>query len=216
MAKMNHSTPEAWLSLQEASKQLGVSPATLRQWADKGQVRAFRTPGGHRRFSKSDMRTLVRQPSAQSPVRDMERLIHGALGRARLEISSGRLEREAWYRHFDDAAKQRHRELGHRLMTLLLQALREEPDETGTSRGARNLGKEYGRASLRQGTALPDALRAFLFFRDYIFEDLIDLSSRSNADDTFQPLEIYRRLSAVINEMLVTMVETYYGQTTRS
>ena len=216
MPKTNRSSPEGWLTLQDASKQLGVSPATLRQWADKGKVRAFRTPGGHRRFSKSDMRTLMRQPSTSSPVRDMERLIHSALGRARLEISSGRLEREAWYQNFDDAAKARHRELGHRLMTLLLQALREEPDETGTSRRARNLGKEYGHASLRQGTSLPDALRAFLFFRDYIFEDLIDLSSRSHSDDDFHPLEIYRRLSAVINEMLVTMVETYYGQTTRS
>ena len=162
------------------------------------------------------MRTLTRQPGASSPVRDMERLIHGALGRARLEISSGRLAHEAWYRNFDDAAKQRHRELGQRLMTLLLQALREEPDETGTSRSAHNLGKEYGRASLRQGTSLPDALRAFLFFRDYIFEDLIDLSSHSHSDDDFHPLEIYHRLSAVINEMLVTMVETYYGQLIRS
>lgn len=215
MAKTNRSTPDGWLSLQDASKQLGVSPATLRQWADKGKVRAFRTPGGHRRFSQSDMRTLTRQPSAASPVRDLERLIHGALGRARLEIGSGRLEHEAWYRNFDDAAKERHRELGHRLMTLLLQALREEPDEAGTSRRARNLGKEYAHASLRQGTALPDALRAFLFFRDYIFEDLIDLSSRSNSDDDFHPLEIYRRLSTVVNEMLVTMVETYYGQMIR-
>jgi excisionase family DNA binding protein len=215
MPKTNRSASEAWLSLQEASKQLGVSPATLRQWADKGQVRAFRTPGGHRRFSKADMRTLILRRSTSSPVRDMERLIHGALGRARLDIGSGRLEREAWYRNFDAAAKERHRELGQRLMTLLLQALRDEPDETGTARSARNLGKEYGRASLRQGTSLPDALRAFLFFRDYIFEDLIDLSARSNPDDTFHPLDIYRRLSAVINEMLVTMVETYYGQMTR-
>ena len=100
-------------------------------------------------------------------------------------------------------------------MTLLLQALREEPEGTGTARRARNLGKEYAHASLRQGTSLPDALRAFLFFRDYIFEDLIDLPSRSSSEGDFHPLEIYRRLSAIVNEMLVTMVETYYGQMIR-
>ena len=175
-------------------------------------MRAFRTPGGHRRFSESDMRALMSQRAAPPVARDMDRLIHGALGRARLEIGSGRLEREAWYRSFDDAAKQRHRELGHRLMTLLLEALRAEPDGSGLSRSARDLGKEYGRTSLRQGTSLPDALRAFLFFRDYVFEDLVDLASRSEADEGFRSLDVYRRLSAVVNEMLVAMVETYYGQ----
>lgn len=211
MTRPRLSESEGWLTLHDASKQLGVSPATLRQWADKGKVRAFRTPGGHRRFSESDIRALMSHRSATPPARDLERLIHGALGRARLEIASGRLEHEPWYRNFDDAAKQRHRELGHRLMTLLLQALREEPDGTGLSRSARNLGKEYGHASLRQGTSLPDALRAFLFFRDYIFEDLIDLASRSESDENFHSLDVYRRLSAVVNEMLITMVETYYG-----
>lgn len=216
MTKPRSPESDGWLTLQRASKQLGVSPATLRQWADKGKVRAFRTPGGHRRFSEADLRALRSYHSATSPARDMERLIHGALGRARLEIGSGRLEHETWYRGFDDAAKQRHRELGQRLMTLLLQALREEPDGAGLARNARKLGKEYGRASLRQGTSLPDALRAFLFFRDYIFEDLVDLASRPESDENFRSLDVYRRLSAVVNEMLVTMVETYYGEIVRT
>ena len=203
--------PEAWLTLQSASKQLGVSPATLRHWADNGKVRAFRTPGGHRRFSETDMLAL-RSQTAHSPVspeRDMERLIHGALGRARLEISAGRLEHETWYQGFDDAAKQRLRELGQQLMTLLLQALREEPDGAGLARHARKLGKEYGQASLSRGTPLADALRAFLFFRDYIFEDLIDLASRSESDEHLNSLDVYRRVSTVTNEMLVSMIETF-------
>ena len=145
----------------------------------------------------------------------MERLIHSALGRARLEISGGRLEREAWYRGFDDAAKERLRELGHRLMTLLLQALGEEPDGAGLARHARKLGREYSDAGLSQGTSLADALRAFLFFRDYIFEDLIDLASRTESEENLDPLDVYRRLSAVTNEMLVSMVETF-GDTIRT
>lgn len=216
MTKPQPRKSEAWLTLQSASKQLGVSPATLRHWADKGKVRTFRTPGGHRRFSEADMRVLRSHRNVASPAREMERLIHGALGRTRLEIGSGRLEHEAWYRGFDEAAKQHHRELGHRLMTLLLQALREEPDGAGLARHARKLGMEYGHASLQQGTSLPDALRAFLFFRDYIFEDLIDLAARPESGDGLHSLDIYRRLSAIVNEMLVTMVETYYGENVRA
>jgi excisionase family DNA binding protein len=211
MAKSHRPNADAWLTLQSASRQLGVSPATLRHWADDGKVRAFRTPGGHRRFSEQDMRALRSRTlrSTTSPARDMERLIHGALGRARLEISGGRLEHETWYQGFDDASKERLRELGHRLMTLLLETLREEPDGAGLARHARKLGKEYSTAALSQGMPLANALRAFLFFRDYIFEDLIDLASRSESQEDFDSLDVYRRLSTVTNEMLVSMVQTF-------
>ena len=48
-----------WLSLGPASRLVGVDPDTLRRWADTGRVRAFTTPGGHRRFARADL-TRVR------------------------------------------------------------------------------------------------------------------------------------------------------------
>jgi len=48
-----------WLSLDEAAKRLKVHPTTLREWADKGRIRAYRTPGGHRRFSEADVETYA-------------------------------------------------------------------------------------------------------------------------------------------------------------
>jgi excisionase family DNA binding protein len=58
-----------WLSLGPASRVLGVDPDTLRRWADAGRVRSFATPGGHRRFSSSDLHRLqdVRR-SAKRPL----------------------------------------------------------------------------------------------------------------------------------------------------
>lgn len=215
MPRAKSLTTQEWLSLRDASKKVGVSPATLRLWADKGKVRVFRTPGGHRRFSEVDMRALTLQRGQPQDPHDLDRLIHSALGRARLEIANGRLDRAPWYRSFDDEAKQRHRELGHRLMTLLIQALRDPSDAPALSRKARHLGKEYGRTTVRQRTSLTDALQAFLFFRDYVFEDLIELSSRGDSEIGFHPLDIYRRLSVIVNEMLLAMVETYCGEILR-
>jgi excisionase family DNA binding protein len=43
------------LSISEAAKYLGVFPLTLRNWVKKGQLKAFRTLGGHRRFKKSEL-----------------------------------------------------------------------------------------------------------------------------------------------------------------
>jgi len=60
------SRPDEWLALGPASQALGVDPDTLRRWADTGRVRAWATPGGHRRFSRTD---VDRMATARRPVR---------------------------------------------------------------------------------------------------------------------------------------------------
>lgn len=203
-----------WLTLGDASKQLGVSPATLRQWADKGKVRSFRTPGGHRRFSISEMRSMVAAKPPAYPDRQLELLIHGALGRARLEIASGRLDNETWHRHLPPGARDKHRQLGQRLMSLLLQSLRTEKSETHLMNQARGLGKEYAQVSVEHGTALADTLRAALFFRDYVFEGLIEMSEASHQTG-LDMVDVYRRLNRLVNEMLLAMIAHYSGDQTR-
>ncbi|MDD4635199.1 MAG: helix-turn-helix domain-containing protein, partial [Dehalococcoidales bacterium] len=46
---------DSWLSIGEACRILGVSEATLRQWTDDGQIKVFITPGGHRRYQRSQL-----------------------------------------------------------------------------------------------------------------------------------------------------------------
>ena len=44
-----------WLTLGQAARFLGVAQSTIRKWSDQGRVPAFYTPGGHRRFRRSDL-----------------------------------------------------------------------------------------------------------------------------------------------------------------
>jgi excisionase family DNA binding protein len=44
-----------WVTLGQAAKYLGVAQSTIRKWSDQGLVPAFYTPGGHRRFRRSDL-----------------------------------------------------------------------------------------------------------------------------------------------------------------
>jgi len=48
------------LTPNQAAKMLMVSPATVRQWAAKGHIKALTTPGGHRRFKISDIESFAR------------------------------------------------------------------------------------------------------------------------------------------------------------
>jgi excisionase family DNA binding protein len=48
-----------WLTLGQAAKYLGVAQSTIRKWSDGGRLPAFYTPGGHRRFRRSDLDSFL-------------------------------------------------------------------------------------------------------------------------------------------------------------
>lgn len=47
------------LSSQETARILGVTPRTVQSWAEAGVLRAWKTPGGHRRFQRDDVERLA-------------------------------------------------------------------------------------------------------------------------------------------------------------
>jgi MerR family transcriptional regulator, light-induced transcriptional regulator len=51
-----------YLTSKEIGEVLGVSPATIRRWADAGLLPSERTAGGHRRFSMAVAERLAHQP----------------------------------------------------------------------------------------------------------------------------------------------------------
>jgi excisionase family DNA binding protein len=68
-ASRNAAAQPEWLTLGQAAKYLGVAQSTMRKWSDLGRVSAFYTPGGHRRYRRSDLdRFLDRSgPASVSP-----------------------------------------------------------------------------------------------------------------------------------------------------
>ncbi len=195
-----------WLSLQEASHRLGVSPATLRSWADRGRVHAFRTPGGHRRFRERDLAAVAASGAPAEP--SLRVLAHAALGRTRFEVSEGWLDKQEWYRRFPVGAREEHRDLGRQVVLTLSELMSAMDEEEALEARAAALGKAYGQLNRKYKISLSDALHAFLFFRDSFIESLIELAKTSPG---FDVLTLMRRMSHFVDTMLLVMVTFYEG-----
>jgi excisionase family DNA binding protein len=58
------------LSTRQVAQLLGVGEATVKRWADAGEIDCFRTPGGHRKFRLRDLTAFVqtREYDASGPL----------------------------------------------------------------------------------------------------------------------------------------------------
>jgi excisionase family DNA binding protein len=60
MATQTTASSPLGLSTSQAARELGVSLGTVRRWSDLGYLRAYRTPGGQRRFNAEQIESFVR------------------------------------------------------------------------------------------------------------------------------------------------------------
>ncbi len=73
----NSNSQKTYLAPGEVAKMLMVSPATVRHWASKGDLRSVSTPGGHRRFMRHEIERFAREKdlTIQLPEDDSIRIL---------------------------------------------------------------------------------------------------------------------------------------------
>ena len=175
MANLQLTDRTQWLSLREACDFLQVSQVTLRQWADAGHLRVYRTPGGHRRFSREDLQALTQQPAQPNGAESPERLEDAALRRIRRRLNHEEVARQSWYQSVEEEGRDRMRLFGRRLLSLLVQGL---PQRRASGRRqevlseALMLGHEYGAEMSERGVPLKDTVEAFIFFRTLVLDSV--------------------------------------------
>ena len=159
-----------WLSLRDACRLLDVSDTTLRQWADSGHLRVYRTPGGHRRFLRHDVESLTKAP--QSMVgRGRGNSAEGpALRRIRRRLSHDSVTQQPWFQAVEAEGHDRMRLFGRRLLSLLMQESGPRRRRQELLAEARMLGQEYGSEMLERNVGLTDSVEAFTFFRTMVLD----------------------------------------------
>lgn len=198
--------PVEWVSLKEACTILGVHEATLRRWTDRGLLRAFRTPGGHRRYLRDDLLAFLAGSQAQPPAEWLARLADQTLSVTRQELSE-RLAQEAWAQRY--AANRSAKQLsGRELLGLLIQyAARENNHETYLNQ-ARAIMREYGREARGLGLSIPETARALLTFRQAIVDGITrSLYAPPGRDPDGQRL--MNRAGLFFDELMIATLEGY-------
>ena len=199
-----------WLSPGLACRLLNINEATLRHWADKGMVRTFRTPGGHRRLSTEDIEALMAngQPYAHAGQSAPLTSAAAVLPHIRRKLSAAAHgQGPAWRAQFDPASQERMRELGRDLLSLCMESLSAHRHSQVLTK-ARAVGAAYVGESQAQGLSLAEAVEAFLFFRSALLEALRPALAR-HSGSAYELSRSWRQLTRVTDEVLLHMTHGF-------
>lgn len=198
-----------WLTLEAASRRLGVHPATLRRWADEGAIDLFVTPGGHRRFLVASLERFAREHYRNRlPAGPQQELAEHAIAHTREEIP-----KQQWVAPYGDEEREAQRRLGRRLIGLTLQYIADPGDSPDLLAEARAIGAQHARTALDRGQPLLDLLQAISFFRTTVIEVALLESPRATAAQSETSMRLLRRIERLINEVQSGVVELYLAGT---
>lgn len=199
-----------WLSLSEAARLLGVHPSTVRRWADRGSIPVSVTPGGHRRFLEADLAALAsRQQTARAPSANTGQIWEDY---ALVETRQRLVEQPepTWLAAFGADERSEKRELGRRLMGLIMQHISAPADDETLLVEAKSITVRYAQNCLHARLSAADGLRAISFFRDTLTEVALQMPQVAHLDGKAQ-LRLLRKVNQVFNVVQVALVE-YYEQ----
>ena len=194
------------MTIHEASALIGVSPATLRRWSDAGDIKAFTTPGGHRRFARSAVLGLLPASRRQRP--SLERLGETVdhLTRVYRREIAGSAD-GGWIAALDDAERVPYRDHGRRIAASLLAFFDAATDEDrqASLAEAESDAAEYGRIAGERGVAMPETVEVFLRFRMPFLHELAAVARRRGLD-TSEATDLLETATEAIDRLLSALM----------
>ncbi len=198
-------TPPEWLTLEQAARRLGVHSTTLRRWANQGAIDVFLTPGGHRRFLLADVeRFELEHHQTRLPALPAPAWADHAIAHARQSLAQQR-----WLVGYDEVEREAKRQLGRRLMGLVLQYVVRSDEDPGLLSEARLIGEQHARGGLQHRQPLTDLLQAITFFRTTLLEVAIMELPQAVAAQTEASTYLLRRIERLLGEVQTGVVEVY-------
>ena len=202
---------DALVSISEASHNLGVSEAALRQWTDEGKIKAFITPGGHRRYSKAELKKFMSAHQKMLGVRDLVAELEDTVRQHR-EIARTSFSTTAWYNQLGKESREHFAELGRRLLGLITRYIAEPSKREETIKLARDVGHDFGETLAKLGLSLTDSVEAFILHRNPILSAATHLMGKKEALSG-RVVEAIPLVTQILDEVLVSLVATHQQYT---
>lgn len=199
-----------WLNLGEASAMLGVSESTIRRWADSGEIRSFRTSGGHRRILEEDLHRIIGSLGPVSPAQDQEHISNIAIGRVKRRLSRGRGGHAALFDQFSPEVRDRLRLMGRQMVDLFAKVIVGGSRKERFVEDARAMGREYGRMLVGSGIGLRAAVATFNSLRRSMEETASQIAGESglSTEEAVEAIEHVLDLADIVLEGMAEVYET--------
>jgi excisionase family DNA binding protein len=198
---------EAFLNISEASRLIGVSEAALRQWTDEGKIKAFITPGGHRRYARADLKKFISAQPKMLGVKDLVSELEETVELHR-EIARRSLESAAWFEKLSREVQDRFADLGRNLLGLIIKYITEPARREETLVAVRQVGREMGETLARHGLPLADSVEVFLMHREPVVSASTSLLKKREGF-TGRVVDAIPLAIRVIDETLVAFVAAH-------
>ncbi len=202
------------VGISEASQLLGVSEATLRQWTDDGSIKAFVTPGGHRRYSPEELEGFLNSRANLLGVKDLVNELAGTAG-AHREIGAAFLNSTEWYGHMKAENKKRLAALGRRVLNLMMGFVSEPQKREQYLDEAGNIGHDFGRLLSSEKVPLTESVQAFIAHRDPVSDIIMEVMRKKELVGE-SVLNAMPLMQQVMDAALVALVEAHQNTQEKS
>jgi excisionase family DNA binding protein len=194
------------VSISEASHVLGVSEAALRHWTDEGKIKAFITPGGHRRYSIVDLKKFISSHQKVHGIRDLATELEDTAQMHR-EIARAYLS-SSWYHKLSQEHQERFVSNGRQLLNLVIRYITQPSKREEVIQLAHDVGHYLGETLAEIGLPLTDSLEAFILHRDPLMKAATQWVRRGEAFSG-RVVEAIPLVAHVMDEALVSLVAAH-------
>ncbi len=198
---------QSLVSISEASHILGVSEAALRQWTDEGKIRAFITPGGHRRYSRAELKKFMASHRKTLGIKDLVTELEDTVQLHR-EISRTTLDTIPWYSKLGPESQEHLADLGRHLLNLIIRYIAEPSKRGETVQLARDVGHSHGETLAKLGLPLTDSVEAFILHRAPLMKAATHMVSKKEVPNG-RVVEAIPLVAHIMDEALLSLVAAH-------
>ena len=195
---------EVLININEASRILNVSENALRQWTDEGKIKAFITPGGHRRYSTTELKKFINSHQKTLRIKDLVIQIEETVELHR-EIARKNISSAARYNKLDHLSQEQLANSGRQMLTCIIRYITEPSKREEIVQLTRDTGRYMGKILVNASLSVTDSVEAFLIHREPVINAITHLLKKRGASSD-RIVDAIPLVTYIMDEALLALI----------